>query len=119
MKFLTTAILSMILLFSFPLVGVTQSADSDEVLKDVLLTILNPEINTAITGYYGKPRQYGLYDAEIINIFRDREGGFTFRVKVLVKTFVGPHNPPYGNETLLLTIDPAGAYVEEFIHQDG
>lgn len=113
---------SLVIIFSFPFLGLAQPVISEKVEKvekDALLTILLPAISTAITGYYGKPRQYGLYDADILSLTRIvNEGQYTFKVKVLVRTFVGPHNPPYGNEIVTLTIDPSGIHVEEFIHRD-
>ncbi|OXM15408.1 DUF3888 domain-containing protein [Paenibacillus herberti] len=80
---------------------------------------LSPKISDAITGYYGEPRLYGLYDAEILNIDRLFEGSFYFRVKVLVKTFVGAHNPPYGNEIITLSVSALGVSVDHFEHRKG
>jgi hypothetical protein len=103
----------------FPAIVFAQPRESEDTLKGVLLTTLSPHISAAITGYYGEPRLYGLYNAEILNIDRLSEGGYSFRVKVIVKTFVGAHNPPYGNEAVTMTVSPFGVSVEQFQHKKG
>ncbi|WP_270620086.1 DUF3888 domain-containing protein [Paenibacillus macerans] len=119
MKILMVFLSSIIFLSSFPLLGLAQPINPNKEQNDAILTVLSPSISTAITGYYGTPRQFGLYDADILSLTRMEEGRYSFRVKVLVKTFVGAHNPPYGNEIITLTIDPSGVHVEEFIHHEG
>jgi hypothetical protein len=92
--------------------------EKEQLCKDALLTALNPAIQNAVNGYFGSPRQYGLYDAEIIKIERVQKGGFLFNVTVKVTTFVGSHNPPYGIETMTLAVDPGNSMVIDYQHKD-
>jgi hypothetical protein len=94
------------------------SDENSEVESDALLTALSPAIGHAISGYYGQPRLYGLYDAKILRIERVHEGEYSFNVTVQVKTFVGPHNPPFGIETITLAVSPGSTLVAKFQHED-
>lgn len=107
-------------LMGFILLSPTTSAEPKNVYSistDVLLTSLNPAIGNAVSGFYGSPRLYGLYDAKILKIERIDAGGFLFNVTVQVKTFVGPHNPPYGIETITLAVSPSTSLVEKYHHE--
>ena len=42
----------------------------------------------------------------------------TFKFIIRVETFVGPHNPPYGIETMIITQDNSEVKVIDFHHQD-
>lgn len=102
-----------------PSVVIARPNEQEDTLRQVLLATLSPYISNAVTGYYGEIRQYGLYDAEILNIDRLSEGSYSFKVKVLVKTFVGAHNPPYGDEIITLSVSAAGVSVVQFEHRKG
>ena len=111
----------LISLLSTFLLSPTISANPSEqepLCKETLLTVLSPTISNAVNGYYGSPQQYGLYDAEVIKIERVRDGEFLFNVTVRVKTFTGPHNPPFGIETMIIAVDPAHPLVIDYKHQD-
>lgn len=113
--------ISVAILLSSLLLSPTISADPNDkelLYMEALLTALSPTISNAVNGYYGFPQQYGLYDAEIIKIERERNGVFLFNVTVRVKTFTGPHNPPYGIETMTIAIDSAFPMVIDYKHQD-
>ncbi|MDH6427240.1 MULTISPECIES: DUF3888 domain-containing protein [unclassified Paenibacillus] len=98
---------------------ISANPDDQELLcKQALLNALNPTISNAVNGYYGSPQQFGIYDAEVIKIERDQNGAFLFNVTVRVKTFTGPHNPPYGIETMTIAIDSAYPMVIDYKHQD-
>lgn len=97
---------------------VRPNVENSDVESDALLTTLSPAIGNAISGYYGQPRLYGLYDAKILKIERESEGGYSFNVTVQVKTFVGPHNPPFGIETITLAVSPGSTLVVKFQHED-
>ncbi|SES44932.1 Protein of unknown function [Psychrobacillus sp. OK032] len=88
-----------------------------KLIYDALLTTLDPYITEEIINYYGYPKQYGLYDAKIISVIRETEGGFSFKVKVQVTTFEHAHNPPHGKETITFDISPFGVKVFEFKHE--
>lgn len=87
-----------------------------KILYDTLLTTLEPSIEKQIINYYGYPKQYGLYDAEILSIIR-QESEFDFIVKVQVTTFEHAHDPPNGKETITFKIDPIGVKAINFQHE--
>jgi len=61
----------------------------DKLNQQFILSMLSPYIAKAVEKYYGGFRQYmnsGILDIELTN-----EG---FKLKVIIETFVGPHNPP-------------------------
>lgn len=79
--------------------------------------MLDPFISEGIIEYYGYDKSYGLYDADIISIQREEEGGFTFVVDVQVNTFETAENPPYGKETMRFNISPSGVEMVSFSHE--
>ncbi|MCJ8007156.1 DUF3888 domain-containing protein [Lederbergia wuyishanensis] len=87
-----------------------------KLLYDTLITTLEPSIEKEIINYYGYHKQYGLYDAKILRIIREHEGGFSFIAKVQVKTFEHAHDPPYGKETMTFNISPFGVKTISFKH---
>jgi hypothetical protein len=92
-------------------------------LKDVFITILDLDINKAISDYYTKKsipmRSYALWDAKILQIRRLEEGGFSFKVTIQIRTYTGPHNPPEGVETMTFNISPFGVKLLDFVHHEG
>ena len=88
-----------------------------KLISDTLLTILDPSIQKEIIKYYGYPKQYGLYDAEILSITREQEGSFDFNAEVQVTTFEHAHDPPYGTETMTFNISPFGVKTISFKHE--
>lgn len=91
--------------------------DSPEKLQtDLLVTVFSPYISKAIENYYGEPRLFDLWDAKILSIKRLQEGSFDFETKIAVKTFKGPHNPPYGLEITTIRVDTFGIRVIDFNH---
>lgn len=113
-----TVCLCMALLLLFPTLVMAKPGGKHEDLEDILMTTLSPSITNAVNGYYGSPREYGLYDAKIIKTERITEGSYGFKVTVQVKTFVGPHNPPFGLETITFYVSPGKTLVENFVHKD-
>jgi len=85
--------------------------------SDLLITLLNPAISEAIEAYYGYHKSYGLYDIKILDITRQKESAYSFRVKVQVNTFEEAHNPPYGKETVVLLVETDKVKVIKFDHQ--
>ncbi|MFF2907356.1 DUF3888 domain-containing protein [Paenibacillus sp. NPDC057934] len=86
--------------------------------SELLLSTLNPAIQSAVATYYGSPRLYGLYDAKILDVERLQPGRFAFKVTVQVNTFVGPHNPPYGVETMTIAVNTGSSKVIQYRHED-
>lgn len=89
----------------------------EPLLTDTLITLLNPAISEAVENYYGYLKSYGLYDAKILDISRETEGGFTFKAKVQINTYEAAHNPPYGTETIVLGVEPDKVKVLAFLHK--
>lgn len=94
-----------------------EPAVRQQIIQDALLTTLQPYISEGIIDFYGYDKSYGLYDAKILSILREEEGGFSFTVEVQVKTFETAENPPYGTETLQFGIGPKGVQLLEFTHE--
>jgi internalin A len=83
-------------------------------LKDkVILQDLTPYIIEAIKNYYG---EYRLFMNESILDVQESNGSYLITVRVT--TFVGPHNPPYGIETVTIKKDWDKVTVEQFKHED-
>lgn len=91
--------------------------DSPEKLQtDLLIRMFSPYISKAIENYYGEPRQFDLWSAKILSIKRLQQGSFNFEIKIAVRTFKGPHNPPYGLEITTIRVDTFGIRVIDFNH---
>lgn len=87
-------------------------------LKDSLLATLNPHIFNAVVGYYGAPKQYDLFDAEILDLQNIKPGSFDFTATIRITTFSGSHNPPYGIDTIKMSINSYQVIVEKFEHKN-
>jgi hypothetical protein len=94
-----------------------QNKIDNKLLLDTLLTLLDPYISEEIERYYGYQKSYGLYDAKILHISREKGEQFRFKVKVQINTFEEAHNPPYGKETIILEVDIDKVKVIKFIHE--
>ncbi|MDQ0175388.1 DUF3888 domain-containing protein [Bacillus chungangensis] len=118
---------------SFMFLPLKTEANKDEVNEkdfyDSYITLLNPYVYKIISEKVGPDRSYDLFNVKILDIKRNipgrtekekeiNKGVFDFTVKVQYKTFYGPHNPPYGLETLTLRITPSGVKLINFKHQD-
>jgi len=86
-------------------------------LVDTLVTLLNPYISEVVEHYYGYHKSYGLSDIKVLNISREKEGEFRFRVNIQVNTFEAAHNPPYGKETIIFEVTVDKIKVIQFIHE--
>ncbi|MEK3708283.1 DUF3888 domain-containing protein [Paenibacillus sp. FSL R7-0198] len=88
--------------------------------KPLALTMLNSYIAREITNYYQanhKPvPSYGLYDIHVLELKRRTQGGYNFRTVLEVRTFYGPHNPPYGKEIITFEIDPTNVTMVNYVH---
>lgn len=70
-----------------------QSEQADEkLITDTLITILNPFIEKEIDHYYGYPKQYGLYDANILNVIRKVSLALGLTFKLLLLNMPIPHH---------------------------
>lgn len=82
-----------------------------------IIILLYPNITEAINNYFGEPTQVALYDATVNSVIKENTF-FRYRVSVTVPTFHGPHNPPYGLETMTFQIKPGSVILEEYVHKD-
>jgi len=96
---------------------ITENESQRKLENDLLLRILSPYIDKAIENYYGESRQFDLWNAKITNIKRLEPGSFNFEITVSVTTFKGPHNPPYGLETVTIKFDDFGTHIINFNHK--
>lgn len=88
-------------------------------LEAMFLTLLNENASKVILDRIGQSgMSYALSDAKIIKIERPEPGGFEFITTVRFHSFTGPHNPPYGTETLTYEITPFGAKLLHYHHVD-
>lgn len=94
------------------------SESTEELYKDFLLSRLSSYMIDAINNYYNESRQFDLFDAKVLNIERLRKGSFYFKITIQVVTFIGPHNPPYGIETITILQDTKGIRVIDFKHEE-
>ncbi|WEG14026.1 DUF3888 domain-containing protein [Pullulanibacillus sp. KACC 23026] len=114
-------ILVLIAIMTFLMIPNKIHAQSDQpdykIIYDTLLTTLLPSIEENIVNYYGYHKQFGLYDAKILNIKREHEGGFGFIAEIQVTTFEHAHAPPYGKETMTFKVSPFGVKTISFNHK--
>ncbi|MDS1002082.1 DUF3888 domain-containing protein [Clostridium sporogenes] len=96
---------------------ITENESQRKLENGLLLRILSPYIDKAIENYYGESRQFDLWDVKITNIKRIETGSFNFEITVSVTTFKGPHNPPYGLETVTIKFDDFGTHIINFNHK--
>lgn len=73
--------------------------------EQVILDLLYQPTAAAVAEYYKEPTQF--WRPEILGIRKvsDSQG---HEVVIQVETFQGPHNPPYGLETMTFYVGPTG-----------
>jgi hypothetical protein len=121
--FTSLLVISIVLINAFvminhqlPISSINVGDSREELMEDALLSRLFPTIDQAITNHYGKRKQF--MKPKVLEIKRLETAQFHFEVILEVITFEGPHNPPYGTDTI--TIIMAGQLrVENFNHIDG
>ncbi|MEA4825170.1 MAG: leucine-rich repeat domain-containing protein, partial [Clostridium sp.] len=84
----------------------------DKLNQQFILSMLSPYIVKAVEKYYGEFRQY--MNGGILGIESTKDG---FEIKVVIETFVGPHNPPYGLDTITFIKSNSEIKVVDFSHQ--
>jgi hypothetical protein len=109
--------LSMVIFFGSSTVQAEIKDTKEKLINDTLLTTLSPHITNAVSGHYGELTQYDLFGAEILDINREREGGFSFIIKVQISPFKGPHNK-IGEDTITMEVTPAFVTVIKYEHKD-
>lgn len=66
---------------------------------------------------YASPSLWYRGDEKILKIKKD-ESNNVYYVTVQVQTFEGPHNPPYGEETITFRIKGSEIKVTDYKHRD-
>ena len=86
-----------------------------EAMEPVVLRLLHQPVKEAVNDYYNGPRQY--WKQEVLSIQKVPQSPY-YEVVIQVETFYGPHNPPYGLETMTFYIGPLDAVrLVDFDHQ--
>jgi hypothetical protein len=86
--------------------------------NDTIRSLIYPYITDSINKYYGgNGPQFELSKAKLSITQPDPEI-FSFIITAQVITFVGPHNPPYGIETVIIETSPLGTKVIDFKHEE-
>lgn len=92
---------------------------NERVMQGFILGVLSNYMFEAVDKYYGEPRMFDLYDAKIIEMKPLKDGErFSSEIKVQIQTYVGPHNPPYGIDTITFIQDFGDIKVTKFEHKD-
>lgn len=92
--------------------------ESSDLNKNAILSLICPYITDSINKYYGgNGPQFDLHKAKLSITQPDPEL-FTFIITAQVITFVGPHNPPYGIETVTIESRPSETKVIDFKHEE-
>ncbi|WP_239584273.1 DUF3888 domain-containing protein [Aquibacillus albus] len=86
-------------------------------LKEVLIERLVEPISEAIHDYYGESKLWYRSFEKVLDIKKD-ERSFIYYITVQVVTFQGPHNPPYGEETIRFQIKGRDVEVIDYNHRD-
>lgn len=89
---------------------------SEKAMEQTILSLLTDEVFAAVRNYYGEPRQY--WNDKLLSVNQISEYPACFEVVLQVETFYGPHNPPYGIETITFHIQYDGVEFIHFEHQD-
>ena len=87
-----------------------------EAMEQVVLRLLHQPVKEAVNDYYDGPRQY--WEQEVLSVQKVPQSPY-YEVVIRVETFYGPHNPPYGLETMTFYVGPLDAVqLVNFEHQD-
>ena len=98
----------------------TTSADTKKEIsledtEQTLLRLLSEPAQDAIKEYYGEFRQY--WRDEIISV-QKVPNSYYYEVVMQVETFYGPHNPPYGIETMSFYVSYGEVILKKLEHKD-
>lgn len=87
-----------------------------DAMEQVILRLLHQPVKEAVNDYYNGPRQY--WEQEVLSVQKIPQSPY-YEVVIRVETFYGPHNPPYGLETMTFHVGPLDAVrLVNFEHQD-
>ena len=105
-----TALTIGIIMLGFIMVTTATAVDSKtevslDAAEQVILDLLYQPTAAAVAEHYGEPTQFRR--PEILSI-RKVSDSQSHEVVIQVETFHGPHNPPYGLETITFYVSPTG-----------
>ena len=112
---LVITVVSVCLMSATSTTAETKKEISLDASEQTLLRLLSEPVREAIQDYYGESRQY--WNDEIISI-QKVPNSYYYEVVMQVETFYGPHNPPYGIETMTFYISYGEVILKKFEHQD-
>ena len=94
----------------------SKSELSQDAVEQVVLRLLHQPVKEAVNDYYNGPRQY--WEQKVLSVQKVLQSPY-YEIVIRVETFYGPHNPPYGLETMTFYIGPPDAVqLVNFDHQD-
>ena len=117
MRRVTAFVIGIIMMGSF-MVTTGAAAESKKEIsvaaaEQVIIDLLYQPTAEAVAEYYGEPTQF--WRSEILSIQKVLDSQ-NYEVVIQVETFQGPHNPPYGLETITFYVDPIGQ--TQLVHYD-
>lgn len=118
-KFLAVMVVVVLVLGSFILLTAFFNKTNEkpvEEMEQAILCLLEYETFAAVRNYYGEPRQY--MNSELLSLQKISQYPDCFEVVVQVETFYGPHNPPYGIETITFHFQYDEVKLINFQHTD-
>ncbi|ENH97721.1 hypothetical protein J416_04116 [Gracilibacillus halophilus YIM-C55.5] len=76
---------------------------SKSVIDEFVLQIMFPYIDNAVKNFYKKSfKNKNYYGGEILELKKEDD---SYHLTISIQTFTGPHNPPYGLETITFNTD--------------
>lgn len=109
-------IISAVILLSTGAAAKSKSEPAQDAAEQVILRLLHQPIREAVNDHYDGLRQY--WKQEVLSVEKVSQSPY-YQVIIQVETFCGPHNPPYGLETMVFRVDPMGTVqLIGFDHQD-
>ena len=85
-------------------------------VEQVILRLLHQPVKEAVNDYYDGPRQH--WRQEVLSVQKFPQSPY-YEVVIRVETFYGPHNPPYGLETMTFYVGPLDeVQLVNFEHRD-
>lgn len=105
-----TALAIGIIMLGFIMVTTATAVESKKEIsvdatEQVIIDLLYQPTAAAVAEYYGEPTQF--WRPEILSIQKVSDSR-NYEVVIQVETFQGPHNPPYGLETMTFYVGPTG-----------
>ncbi len=105
-------------LYLIPMTINSANASNVNIEDELIVTLLNSYTMEAIQKYYGELRGYDINNAKVNKILKATSGENVYQVEIHITTYVGPFNPPYGNDILFFTATPAFVRLDKYEHKD-